>query len=162
MYVQIIFAKSDPIICISDASYVPIVSYQFRTPVIVNQLPEGVVVNTMIDSVRHNENIKSYYLDCGDLDRSTVEDVIQAFSRKNMEKIWGSTDCFFARLVSLPEKDGMPFISMVREGLVKAKLAQAASRHLASQSLFSDRTLLLAGGVAVLGVAAAVTIRNRN
>lgn len=161
MYVQIIFRKDGEIIDLSDPSYKHPVCYTLEEPIVCQILPETAAENKLVSPYGNGDLY--YHIDCGELDRDTVDNIVTTFIKQNLKLEsfgYGNLGCYSTTRISNPADDGMTYIDKLSAMLVNAKREHAKNKQPPSQSLMSNQNLLFAASGLALGIAATALIKS--
>lgn len=152
MYIKFTFQKCGTVIELTDPTYTSPPSYSYESPQIVDELPENTLTNMLISRDTFSED-KCYYMDCGNLDRETVEIALRKFNTE--------TDRDFNIIeAEALEKEDMPFLKTMKQALAQASLQhEQTPKKPDAKPYFTNQNLLFAaGGVATgLGIVAIIS-----
>lgn len=152
MYVEMIFSKHGQVIDLSNPSHKQPVRYTVNKPAICQMLPEDAGENKLNT---HKNGDMSYYMDCGQLDRDTVDRIVSDFSIHNLDlERFGTGNFNYSRTsISDPTTEGKEFVDTLSAMLVKAKREHAANKQPVSQPFITNRNLFFAATGLAVGIA---------
>tara|TARA_R110000868_G_scaffold96745_2_gene266072 strand:+ start:168 stop:647 length:480 start_codon:yes stop_codon:yes gene_type:complete len=159
MYIKFTFQEGQPIICLTDPTYVGPPSYSYGPPQIIDQLPPNTPCNVALYANKEDKKQQCYYLDCGNLNLSAVELAVDMY---NAEVLGGGQ--YDLRSISLAGDEVLPFIKTMKQALIKAELQKMDTHHYPDTKFdFTNRHLLFAaGGLAIAGIAAVAVFKKRH